>query len=307
MATYFAQILTLLTLVCGVIWGLDRWVWRKRRQARLQQVEQQAQQPLDEQSRERILRLGGVKETCASVFPVLAVVLVLRSFLYEPFQIPSGSMMPTLLVGDFLLVEKFAYGLRDPLTSTKFLPTGEPKRGDIIVFKYPVDPSLDFIKRVVGLPGDRIIYRDKQLFIEPACHQQSPCPEQHKVPISDLHRSQFVANFMPLLEGQEQLGDVKHHILIDKSIPSREFAYYQQEDVATAQNEWIVPKGHYFAMGDNRDNSKDSRFWGFVPEQNLVGKAVCIWISFTFDRSADDWLPHWVPTGVRFNRVGSIH
>lgn len=305
MATYFSQALVILTLLTGIVWAIDRYVWKKRRQAALATAEQQAATALDQATQNKLMAQPGWVETCASIFPVLAVVLVLRSFLFEPFQIPSGSMMPTLLVGDFLLVEKYAYGLKDPLTGTKFLSTGEPKRGDIIVFKYPNDPTYDYIKRVVGLPGDRISYRNKRIYIKPACHEQRPCPDYQPVPVSDLVQSQFAQNFVPLLQGTEQLGDVEHHILIDPAEPDRESLYYTQN--GTQPDEWVVPEGHYFAMGDNRDNSRDSRFWGFVPEQNLVGKAVFIWISFEFDRPVDSWLPHWVPTGVRFSRVGRLH
>ncbi|MGL4455421.1 MAG: signal peptidase I, partial [Plesiomonas sp.] len=237
-------------------------------------------------------------ETSVSIFPVIAVVLVVRSFIYEPFQIPSGSMMPTLLVGDFILVEKFAYGIKDPIFQKTLIKTGEPKRGDIAVFKYPEDPSLDYIKRVVGLPGDTIVYQDKQLFIKPACPTGKECQPLTKLEYSNVHPSPFYQGNAQLIEATEQLGTVGHNILINPYMPEATAYYYTQ--TGKPVGEWVVPEGEYFVMGDNRDNSKDSRFWGFVPNANLVGKAVAIWMSF--DKEPGEW-----PTGVRLNRIGAIH
>ena len=245
-------------------------------------------------------------EQTGGVFPVIALVLILRSFIFEPFQIPSGSMMPTLLVGDFILVEKFAYGLKDPVTNTKFLETGEPKRGDVVVFKYPLDTRVDYIKRVVGMPGDRVIYRNKELMIRPKCDEQEgkTCPGFQKLDVKFEQRGEFSQMGIPLDRYTEQLGDVSHETLRNPLMPDLVDRYYRQP--GTYPDEWVVPEGHYFVMGDNRDNSTDSRFWGFVPEQNLVGKAVAIWISFEFEREEGSSLPSWVPTGVRFNRIGGI-
>ena len=173
------------------------------------------------------------------------------------------------------------------------------------VFKYPENPQIDYIKRIVGLPGDRIVYRNKQLYIQPACAEgQSPCPELKAVERVSVNRGEFSQDGTPLLRFKEQLGEVTHDILINPSRPDMINYYHRQENVPLT--EFIVPEGQYFAMGDNRDNSTDSRFWGFVPEHNLVGKAVAIWISFEFDRRPSDFLPAWIPTGVRFNRVGGI-
>ncbi|WKE66422.1 signal peptidase I [Gallaecimonas kandeliae] len=306
MAQYFSILLVLITLGTGLVWALDRWLLAPRRRAALARAEASAGGDLDQASRNKLLAEPGWVESCRGAFPVIAAVLVLRSFIFEPFQIPSGSMMPTLLVGDFILVEKFAYGLKDPVFAKKFLKTGEPKRGDIFVFKYPEDPSVDYIKRVVGLPGDRIIYRNKHLYIQPACQEgQSPCPGLTEVGSVDKGRGEFSLGNFPQDRRTETLGDVKHDILLAPVFPDRVGDYYNQP--GTRPDEWIVPAGHYFAMGDNRDNSRDSRFWGFVPEANLVGKAVFIWMSFDMDRSPDSWLPNWVPTGVRFGRLGPIH
>ncbi|CAG9000488.1 MAG: Signal peptidase I [Candidatus Celerinatantimonas neptuna] len=304
MAAYFSVILVVVTVVTGIIWALDRWVWSKSRQANLARAQIAAEGKLPEQAQEKLLKEAGWIENSKSVFPVLLVVLILRSFVYEPFQIPSGSMKPTLLVGDFILVEKFAYGLKDPIFNDTLIPTGKPKRGDIIVFKYPPNPKVDYIKRVVGLPGDRIIYRNKRLFIQPKC-EQNKCPSVKEIPEKYLASGQFKMGPYPLETYQEKLGHVTHDILINPALTDRVNYYYQQP--GTASDEFIVPNGEYFVMGDNRDNSADSRYWGFVPEHNLIGRAVAIWISFTFNHSANSWLPRWVPTGVRFNRIGAIH
>ncbi len=254
----FAVILTVLTLITGVFWALDKWVLAPRR--------------------EGAGDAGGPNafvDFCRSFFPVIAVVLLLRSFLAEPFRIPSGSMIPTLLVGDFILVNKFAYGFRDPVFHTKFVGMGEPERGDVVVFRWPVDPSKDFIKRVIGLPGDRIAYRNKQLTVngEPAELQPAGA---------------YAAPGMPppgvIYRMDENLGGVEHHILVNPARPPDDF-------------EFVVPAGEYYMMGDNRDGSDDSRRWGTVPERNLVGKAFLIWMSWDGER-----------TRVDFDRIGtSIH
>ncbi|MBU3021880.1 signal peptidase I [Aestuariibacter sp. A3R04] len=299
MANYFSILLVILTLVTGFIWLLDSLLWAP---ARKSQASDSAALP---EAAESSQQLPWLVDTSQQIFPVIAFVLVLRSFLYEPFQIPSGSMMPTLLVGDFILVEKYAYGLKDPVFRTKFVETGAPERGDVVVFKYPEDTNIDYIKRVVGLPGDTVVYQNKQIFIKPHCESGgSDCPQLAPVTLTFKERGEFVQDMVPLLRYSEQLGDVEHDILRNpgRSIPSS--AFYTQP--GTRSNEWIVPEGQYFVLGDNRENSRDSRFWGFVPDENLVGKAVAIWISFEFERSPDSWLPSWIPTGVRFDRVGGI-
>ncbi|MEZ9820905.1 signal peptidase I [Shewanella sp. 10N.286.45.A1] len=304
MAAYFSLILVLVTLGSGLVWMADALVFAPKRREKLA-LAQAAEAELSEENAEVILRESAFVETSKSIFPVIAFVLILRSFIYEPFQIPSGSMMPTLLVGDFILVEKFSYGIKDPVWRTTLKETGKPERGDVAVFKYPENPQIDYIKRIVGLPGDRIVYRNKQLYIQAACAEgQSPCPELKAVERVSVNRGEFSQDGTPLLRFKEQIGDVTHDILINPSRPDMINYYHRQENVPLT--EFIVPEGQYFAMGDNRDNSTDSRFWGFVPEHNLVGKAVAIWISFEFDRTQADFLPAWIPTGVRFNRVGGI-
>jgi len=210
-----------------------------------------------------------------SFFPVILIVFLLRSFLVEPFKIPSGSMIPTLAIGDFILVNKFEYGIRLPVINKKILPLGEPQRGDVMVFRYPEDPSLDYIKRVAGLPGDKISYMNKRLSINGVDVAMTPLPDfLHK---ERIHYSR---------QFREKLGTLEHSILIDDDAPAslpplaqfpfRENCLYNSQGVACT-----VPLGHYFMLGDNRDSSADSRVWGFVPDANIVGRAFFIWFNFS--------------------------
>lgn len=320
MANMFALILAIATLITGIIWCFDKFKWAPARKAKQAEAAAAAGSAGEQ---DKAAKQPGWVETAASVFPVLLLVFVVRSFIYEPFQIPSGSMMPTLLIGDFILVEKFAYGIKDPITQTTLIPTGHPKRGDIAVFKYPKDPSLDYIKRVVGLPGDHVSYdpQSKTVTINPACAEQK-CDKAVPVTYSDVQPSDFIQTFsgfdgnevgngfyqMPqgdsmrgglrLATRNETLGEVTHHILLVTQAQSQASSYYQQP--GQPQSSWVVPEGMYFMMGDNRDNSADSRYWGFVPERNLVGKATAIWMSF--EKQEGQW-----PTGVRLSRIGGIH
>jgi signal peptidase I len=209
-----------------------------------------------------------------SFFPVILIVFLLRSFLVEPFKIPTGSMVPTLLVGDFILVSKFAYGIRLPLVNKKIIGIGDPHRGDVMVFRFPEDPSIDYIKRVVGIPGDQIVYENKRLSI-------NGVPQPHKQIADYLNRERvhYSAQFEETLGGVEhailQEGDAPAAIPFTRPFPFRENCNYNAEGVRCT-----VPPGHYFVMGDNRDNSADSRVWGFVPDENIVGKAFFIWFNF---------------------------
>lgn len=301
MANYFSIFLVILTVVSGLVWLIDHLMFAEKRKERMA-IASSASAGSSELKQDE--ELPWLVDTAQQIFPVIAIVLVLRSFLYEPFQIPSGSMMPTLLVGDFILVEKYAYGLKDPVMRKKFVDLGAPERGDVVVFKYPVDPTLDYIKRVVGLPGDTVIYRNKELHIKPACDTAENCTPMTKVPLKFESRGEAYQQFAPLEKYTEQLGDISHQIYKTAGRTTDSHSYYQQP--GTQVDEWIVPEGEYFVMGDNRDNSADGRFWGFVSDDHLVGKAVAIWISFEFEREADSWLPSWIPTGIRFERVGGI-
>lgn len=251
----FEFFLVLATFISGVIWGGYILVQR------LQFVDA-------DREREPLL-----VEYAHSFFPVLFIVMILRSFIVEPFRIPSGSMMPTLLIGDFILVNKFSYGVRLPVANTKLADIGMPQRGDIVVFRFPQDPTIDYIKRIVGLPGDRIAYYNKQVYVNGHAVKQTR-----------------LGNYVGLGKGgtmtgaallNEDLIGVSHDILIREGQPS-------------VQGEFTVPSGNYFVMGDNRDNSNDSRYWGTVPEGNLVGKAFLIWMNWDWDNG-----------GISFDRLGS--
>ncbi|WP_409420884.1 signal peptidase I [Pseudaeromonas sp. ZJS20] len=316
MANTFSLILVAVTALTGLVWLLDHLWLQKARLAKVARAERAAGNALDAATIDKLTAEPAWIEQSKGIFPVIAAVLVLRSFVYEPFQIPSGSMMPTLLIGDFILVEKFAYGIKEPIENHTLIPTGHPKRGDIVVFKYPEDPRVDYIKRVVGLPGDKVVYTaDKQLLIEPACPSGKDCAPLATVEHSFLEQGSFSQTVnggnlgqvtLPMVRFSEHLGAVDHQILQTPAITeeAKQPAYHREDGLPVGQ--WVVPEGHYFVMGDNRDNSADSRFWGFVPERNLMGRAVAIWMSFEFDRAPDSWLPGWVPTGVRFDRIGSI-
>ena len=238
----FSFVLVALALVTGLVWGLDRWILAPSRAQR-----GNAKEPL-------------LVDYSRSFFPVIVIVLVLRSFLYEPFRIPSDSMMPTLIQGDFIFVNKWRYGLRLPVANWKVLAIGEPQRGDVMVFRKPTDPSLVFIKRLVGLPGDTIRVAGSQVYVNDAPFQIVPGelysgPKNEQYPFSRV--------------GEEQVGAIRHSVMLDPVRPG-------------AEGEWHVPEGHYFMMGDNRNNSRDSRFSdvGFVPAGNVIGKAEAIWLSF---------------------------
>ncbi len=206
-------------------------------------------------------------EYSKSLFPVILVVLLLRSFLVEPFRIPSGSMMPTLLVGDFILVNKYVYGIRLPVINEKIINVSSPKRGDVAVFRYPKDPSVDYIKRVIGLPGDTIAYHNKQIYVN-----GEPLPLEEKNIYEGVGAG--VSSSGDVVK-QEQINGILHNILIDNRRPIGDFEY-------------SIPAGQYLVMGDNRDNSNDSRYWGTVPEANLVGRAFMIWMNW--DSANSSWI-----------------
>tara|TARA_Y100000296_G_scaffold53376_1_gene61131 strand:+ start:1034 stop:1915 length:882 start_codon:yes stop_codon:yes gene_type:complete len=268
----FPLVLVIAVAVSGFLALLDRVVLAPRRRKAVASYEAQVD-VADPQTIERLEKEPLLVEYGKSFFPVLAVVLVLRSFLVEPFQIPSGSMKPTLEVGDFILVNKFAYGIRLPVIDTKVIPVGDPQRGDVMVFRYPNNPSINYIKRVVGLPGDHIRYAGKQLYVngQKVEHELVEIVPDDEVPAG--HPLQTLANAAIY---REQLGEVTHLIR------------QKQLSQTPKPKEWVVPQGYYFMMGDNRDNSNDSRFWhsaempqelwGMVPDNYIVGKAFAVWM-----------------------------
>ena len=256
----FPLILVVLVFATGLVALVDRLVLAPRRRQAVTQYRDRVDEP-DASTLEDLEREPVLVESSKSVFPVLFLVLVLRSFLYEPFQIPSGSMLPTLEVGDFILVNKYTYGLRLPVIGTKVLAVNDPQRGDVMVFKEPDNPNINFIKRVIGLPGDTIRYVNKTLYVNGERVSESFVGER-----LDDYDSRFGGRPVYRIY-DETIGGVTHEIRKDLMIPNRR-----------AEGEWIVPEGQYFMMGDNRDRSNDSRFWGFVPDANVVGKAVYIWM-----------------------------
>lgn len=315
MAVYFSIFLVVITLVTGVIWLADKFYFSVQREAKLADALAQASGELPDEVKNKITEPSAVIDTSVQIFPVIAFVLILRSFLYEPFQIPSGSMMPTLLDGDFILVNKFNYGLRDPVFRNKFIEVGSPERGDAVVFKFPLDERIDYIKRVIGLPGDRVIYRNKSLYIKPACTEaMKECPKYEQVITEFVSKDEYKSGDDELYRYTSIMPNKTHDILVDNAVSAqiqamdfcRRAGRNPCRSTGAAPDEYIVPEGHYFVMGDNRDNSEDGRFWGFVAEENLVGEAVAIWMSFDFERTSDDILPTWIPTGIRFSRIGGI-
>jgi signal peptidase I len=315
MAVYFSIFLVIITVVTGIVWLANKFYLAPQRQLKLAEAKAQCEGELPADAVNKIVEPSNLVDTSVQIFPVIAFVLILRSFLWEPFQIPSGSMMPTLLDGDFILVNKFNYGLRDPVARHKFYENGLPERGDVVVFKYPLNPQIDYIKRVIGLPGDRIIYRDKSIYIKPACQTtDETCPKLEKVITEFVNKGEYKSGGDDLYRYTSKMPNKSHDILIDLSVPAQQqaksFCMHAGDRLCqqsgTAIDEYVVPAGHYFVMGDNRDNSLDGRFWGFVPEENLVGEAVAIWMSFDIDKTEQNFLPTWIPTGVRFSRIGAI-
>ncbi|MDR5757688.1 signal peptidase I [Caballeronia sp. LZ035] len=287
----FALILLILVVLTGIAWVLDKLVFlpQRRRAAESAVAEFDRQQErvgerfADEnadQTRARMrddkLRQPWWLEYTASFFPVILAVFVVRSFIIEPFKIPSGSMIPTLLVGDFILVNKYEYGLRLPISNTKMTQGSPLQRGDVVVFRYPKDESVDYIKRVIGLPGDTVAYEDKKLTIN-----GKPVPE---TPMPDYFDSESIGYSKQFME---DLGNGRKNAILNnpqvppyimgaEDFPFRDNCNYNAQGVTCK-----VPPGNYFMMGDNRDNSADSRYWGFVPDQNIVGRAFFIWMNFS--------------------------
>ncbi|MEM7252426.1 MAG: signal peptidase I [Pseudomonadota bacterium] len=261
----FSTIMVLFVVVSGLIWAFDALVLAPRRRVAATGGNPTATDDVEPP------RPSVVVEYAKSFFPVFLVVLLLRSFLIEPFRIPSNSMMPTLLTGDFIVVNKFSYGIRLPITDEKVIEIGEPVRGDVVVFRYPGDPSTPFIKRVVGIPGDNIRYdfKGKVIYVNGKPAEQT---EKGKYVGKGSGRGMTGAGIF-----SERLGDIDHDILVQPDFRRGPGAW----------GEWDVPSGHYFVMGDNRDNSRDSRSWGFVPDENLIGRAFRIWLNLDWGHGFD--------------------
>ena len=284
----FSLLLFVLSLVTFAYWLAERLVYAPRREAAARALEVGEAQRRSHLHRQGITKidssLDGARQAVlaqpwwldwtAGLFPVILVVFLLRSFLFEPFKIPSGSMIPTLAIGDLILVNKFHYGIRLPVINTKVVAINEPKRGDVIVFRYPPNPRVDYIKRVIGLPGDEVAYLNKQLTINGVPVPKTAMPDFYDE--DSLRYSQLFT---------EKIGTVEHGILNNREVPGfvlplaefqsdREACRYSAEGMVCK-----VPAGRYFVMGDNRDNSQDSRYWGFVPDENIVGRAFFVWMN----------------------------
>jgi signal peptidase I len=284
----FALILFVLLVVSGVMWLLDVMLLKRQRVAAADRAladfdARAAARAAGSEAtlaaergalQEKLVRRPWYLEYTASFFPVILVVFVLRSFFFEPFRIPSGSMIPTLQIGDLILVNKYQYGVRLPVIHTKVLDLGLPRRGDVMVFRFPHNPSQDYIKRVIGLPGDKVEYISRRLSINGV-----PVPTRPADKYFEEGRVQYYNQFI------ETLGSVEHRIILNDGPGVPIVQAYQHTDpqacrYSTEGVSCTVPPGHYFMMGDNRDNSEDSRFWGFVPEENIVGRAFFIWMNF---------------------------
>lgn len=285
----FSLLLFVLTVVTLVFWLGERFRFKPAREAAAAELERQdaarraelAKMGIDKVdgdvavARERLLMQPWWLDWTAGLFPVILIVFLLRSFLFEPFKIPSGSMIPTLLVGDLILVNKFHYGVRLPVINKKIIENNAVERGDVMVFRYPVDPRQDYIKRVVALPGDTVAWVNQKLLLN-----GQPVPVKAQGEFFEADSLRYEPQF------SEQLGKIEHKILVDprrqswlgpdpKTFPFADQCRYTAEGMSCT-----VPAGHYFVMGDNRDNSQDSRYWGFVPDDNIVGKAFFVWMNF---------------------------
>ncbi|QPB41853.1 signal peptidase I [Rodentibacter haemolyticus] len=315
----FSILLLILTALSGVLWCYHRFIVAPKRHRRIARAEQRSGQALSDEEKAKIEPISEGSEFLSSLFPVLAAVFLIRSFVFEPFQIPSGSMESTLRVGDFLVVNKYAYGVKDPIFQNTIIAGEKPQRGDVVVFKAPEQALLrtglgatraayaenlaltskdnmsgvDYIKRIVGQGGDRIIFDIDQKTLKIVYGKDGkPCEADCETKEFEYTQNPINPAFSDQLELTEK-GDVSHNILIT---PYRRYAgpeFFPQE--GNPIGEWVVPEGQYFVMGDNRDHSDDSRFWGFVPEKNIVGKATYIWMSL--EKEPNEW-----PTGFRFER-----
>ena len=284
----FSLLLFLATVVTGVYWVAERFYFLPQRHLAVVALEESVTRRQAElakmgitqvdndtgEARTRLIMQPWWLDWTAGLFPVIVVVFLLRSFLFEPFKIPSGSMIPTLLINDLILVNKFHYGVRLPVINLKVLDNNSPQRGDVMVFRYPPKPSLDYIKRVVGMPGDEVAYLNKKLTINGKALTKTALPD-----FFDEDTMRYAKQF------DEATGSRHYRLLNDEDRPAfipgtEDFPFKQNCRYSSEGVVCKVPEGHYFMMGDNRDNSLDSRYWGFVPEKNIVGKAFFVWMNF---------------------------
>ena len=260
----FSLLMFMLLVITGALWAIDHFVWAPAR----------ADSGEDQGKKEPV-----AVEYAKAFFPVILIVFLLRSFLVEPFHIPSGSMMPGLVAGDFILVKKYEYGIRLPIINRKIVSTKDPERGDVVVFRYPQQPSTNYIKRAIGLPGDRVVYSNKTLYI------------------NGKRIEQFGASPEMMRESNGLLTQMKR---LTESLDSRQYSIYIDPNSGLETREFEVPENSYFVMGDNRDRSNDSRYWGFVEDKYLVGKAFYIWLSWK-ENDGEGWF--W--QRIQWNRIGS--
>ncbi|WP_196137353.1 signal peptidase I [Aliikangiella sp. G2MR2-5] len=311
MSSNYGLILVLLTFISGLVWLIDTLTAGKERKKAIAKLKEEVKEPSKE-AIEAVAKEPVHVDYAKSFFPILLFIVVLRSFLYEPFQIPSASMKPTLTEGDFILVNKFSYGLRLPVTSTKFVDIGMPERGDVAVFRPLHRPEEDYIKRIVGLPGDTVVYtRNKELFIEPACAAGTPVEECPK----KIHIKKTKVSDEMYIDENPDTGDKKYNYLFTEVLGDAEHGILNNPNRRQINQfgmgydmTFRVPENSYFVMGDNRDNSADSRYWPdnmhFVPEEQLVGQAVAVWLHLDFGIKAKGF--SWIPTGIDIGRIGAI-
>ncbi|URJ30485.1 signal peptidase I [Candidatus Blochmannia vicinus (nom. nud.)] len=329
MISTFSLVLVIITGISGIFWGIKQLCTIIYNHNQQKKIFLKKSNDIYQQSKNTyslaISYCSKTAEFISSLFPILLLILIIRSFIFEPFRIPSGSMMPTLLIGDFILVKKFVYGIKNPVTQKTLIDTGHPKRGDVIVFKYPKNPTLNYIKRVIGEPGDKVIYNiiTKQLTIYPDHINNIKYIQPLPITYNNISPSNFIQIFnsdangkvnsafiktksqennlngIRLIQTTESFNGMEHNILT--MIPPGDQNLIKIYDQHTKHliSEWLVPTDEYFVMGDNRDNSADSRYWGFVPERNIVGKAIIIWMNIK--KQEGTW-----PISIQMNRIGKI-